>query len=174
MPAAAAGLVLLGLCGLLVGGEYFYRQQEVKAAAWAIVHILGMRTLLLDGERAPVLYAGNAAGFDRGIALTLGCSTALLVAAFALLTGMLLLFSSRSPARVLAAFAITAALLPAANFGRLALIVVMQHRYGAEGFGWAHALLGSTLMMAAGLGAFWLYAKVIAREPDRDGREPTP
>ncbi|MFE7558628.1 archaeosortase/exosortase family protein [Kitasatospora sp. NPDC057500] len=165
------GPVLLGTSGMLVAGEHFYRHQELTSAAWLVEHLLGLRTLLLAGPSAPVLYAGTEAGLHRGIALTAGCSTAMLTAPFALLTGLLLLFSTRRPVRLLLAFAVAAAMLVATNLGRLTLIVAMQHHHGQAGFDWAHVLLGSVLMMAAALAAFLVYLRIIARRPGRDGEE---
>ncbi|GAA1392363.1 hypothetical protein GCM10009639_23850 [Kitasatospora putterlickiae] len=166
------GPVLLGTSGLLVAGEHFYRHQELTAAAWLVEHLLGLRTMLLAGPNAPVLYAGTEAGLHRGIALTAGCSSAMLMAPFALLTGLLLLFSTRRPVRLLRAFAVAAAILVATNLGRLTLIVAMQHHLGEAGFSWAHVLLGSVLMMAAALAAFLLYLRIVARKPAHDGEEP--
>ncbi|MFF8770351.1 archaeosortase/exosortase family protein [Kitasatospora sp. NPDC015120] len=166
------GPVLLGTCGMLVAGEHYYRHREITSAAWLVEHLLGLRTMLLAGPSAPVLYAGTDSGLHRGIALTAGCSSAMLIAPFALLTGLLLLFSTRRPARMLLAFAVAAAMLVATNLGRLTLIVAMQHHLGEAGFGWAHVLLGSVLMMAAALAAFLLYLRIVARRPARDGEEP--
>lgn len=166
--AGVAGPLLLGLCGVLVAGERAYRFHEMAGARWLVSHALGLRTLLLAAPDAPVLYAGDAGGFGRGIALTTGCSSALLIAPLALLAGVLLLFGTRGPARVLLGFVLAAALVAAANLGRLTLIVAMQHRYGDEGFGWTHVLFGSVLMMAAGLVALLLFLFLIARTPARD------
>ncbi|MFE6868766.1 archaeosortase/exosortase family protein [Kitasatospora sp. NPDC057692] len=166
------GPVLLGTTGLLVAGEHAYRHQELASAAWFVGRLLGLRTMLLAGPSAPVLYAGTDAGLHRGIALTAGCSSALLMAPFALLTGLLLLFSTRRPVRLLLAFAVAAALLVATNLGRITLIVAMQHHLGEEGFGWAHVLFGSVLMMAAALAAFLLYLRIVARGTAPDGKEP--
>ncbi|MFF8770381.1 exosortase/archaeosortase family protein [Kitasatospora sp. NPDC015120] len=157
------GAVLLGVCGSLVAGERAYRSQETRGTAWLAEHLLGMRTLLLEGPTAPVLYAGDQAGLDRGVALTTGCSSALLIAPLALVTALLLLFGNRRAGRVLLAFAVAAGLVLATNLGRLTLVLVMQHRYGAEGFGWAHVLLGSVLMMAAALVAALLFLWLLPR-----------
>ncbi|MFE6868647.1 archaeosortase/exosortase family protein [Kitasatospora sp. NPDC057692] len=157
------GAVLLGVCGSLVAGERAYRSQESRGTAWLVEHLLGMRTLLLEGPTAPVLYAGDRAGLDRGVALTTGCSSALLIAPLALVTALLLLFGNRRAGRVLLAFGVAAGLVLATNLARLTLVLVMQHRYGAEGFGWTHVLFGSVLMMAAALGAALLYLRLLPR-----------
>lgn len=161
--AGVTGPLLLGLCGALVAGERAYRFHEMAGARWFVTHALGLRTLLLAAPDAPVLYAGDGAGFGRGIALTTGCSSALLIAPLALLAGVLLLFGTRGPVRVLLGFALAAALVLAANLARLTLIVAMQHRYGDEGFGWTHVLFGSVLMMAAGLAALLLFLFLVTR-----------
>ncbi|MFF2350773.1 exosortase/archaeosortase family protein [Kitasatospora sp. NPDC058115] len=157
------GAVLLGVCGSLVAGERAYRSQESRGTAWLVEHLLGMRTLLLEGPTAPVLYAGDHTGLDRGVALTTGCSSALLIAPLALVTALLLLFGNRRAGRVLLAFVVAAGLVLATNLGRLTLVLVMQHRYGSEGFGWAHVLLGSVLMMAAALVAALLFLWLLPR-----------
>ncbi|MER7704014.1 archaeosortase/exosortase family protein [Kitasatospora sp. NPDC097605] len=157
------GAVLLGVCGSLVAGERAYRTQESRGTAWLVEHLLGMRTLLLEGPTAPVLYAGDHTGLDRGVALTTGCSSALLIAPLALVTALLLLFGNRRPGRVLLAFAVAAALVVATNLARLTLVLVMQHRYGAEGFGWTHVLFGSVLMMTAALAAALLFLRLLPR-----------
>ncbi|WP_316519674.1 archaeosortase/exosortase family protein [Kitasatospora brasiliensis] len=172
--AGVAGPLLLGLCGFLVVGERAYRFREMAGAQWLVSHALGLRTLLLESPDAPVLYAGDAGGFGRGIALSTGCSSALLIAPLALLAGVLLLFGTRRPARVLLAFALAAALVAAANLGRMTLIVAMQHRYGDEGFGWTHVLFGSLLMMAAGLIALLLFLSLITRTSTRDAEADVP
>ncbi|MEU3567800.1 archaeosortase/exosortase family protein [Kitasatospora sp. NPDC036755] len=172
--AGVAGSLLLGLGGALIAGERAYRFQEMAGAQWFVSHALGLRTLLLAAPDAPVLYAGDASGFGRGIALTTGCSSALLIAPLALLAGVLLLFGSRGPARVLLGFVLAAALVLAANLGRLTLIVAMQNRYGDEGFGWTHVLFGSVLMMAAGLLALLLFLFLITRTPTRDAEADAP
>ncbi|MFE4513841.1 exosortase/archaeosortase family protein [Kitasatospora sp. NPDC056783] len=166
--AAVAGPLLLGLCGFLVVGERAYRFREMAAARWLVSHGLGLRTLLLESPDAPVLYAGDAGGFGRGIALSTGCGSALLIAPLALLAGVLLLFGTRRPTRVLLGFVLAAGLVVAANLGRLTLIVAMQHRYGDEGFGWTHVLFGSLLMMAAGLIALLLFLFLTTRTSTRD------
>ncbi|GAA1387651.1 hypothetical protein GCM10009639_12940 [Kitasatospora putterlickiae] len=157
------GAVLLGVCGSLVAGERAYRSQESRSTAWLVEHLLGMRTLLLEGPTAPVLYAGDHTGLDRGVALTTGCSSALLIAPLALVTALLLLFGNRRPGRVLLAFAVAATLVVATNLARLTLVLVMQHRYGSEGFGWTHVLFGSVLMMAAALVAALLFLRLLPR-----------
>ncbi|MFG2907282.1 archaeosortase/exosortase family protein [Kitasatospora sp. NPDC048286] len=172
--AGVAGPLLLGLCGVLVAGERAYRFHEMAGARWLVSHALGLRTLLLAAPDAPVLYAGDDGGFGRGIALTTGCSSALLIAPLALLAGVLLLFGTRGPARILLGFALAAALVLAANLGRLTLIVAMQHRYGDEGFGWTHVLFGSVLMMAAGLTALLLFLFLTTRTSTRDAEADAP
>ena len=157
------GPLLLGLCGLLVVGERSYRFHEMAAAQWLISHVLGLRTMVLAAPDAPVLYAGDDSGFGRGIALTTGCSSALLIATLAMLAGVLLLFSTRRPTRILLGFLLAAALIGGTNLGRLMLIVAMQHRYGEDGFGWTHILFGSVLMMAAALVALLLFLYMITR-----------
>ncbi|MFI2609525.1 archaeosortase/exosortase family protein [Kitasatospora sp. NPDC018619] len=166
--AGVAGPALLGLGGVLVAGERAYRFREMAGARWLAEHALGLRALLLAAPDAPVLYAGDASGYGRGIALTTGCSSALLIAPLALLAGVLLLFGTRRPSRVLLGFALAAGLVVAANLGRLTLIVAMQHRYGDEGFGWTHVLFGSVLMMAAGLAALLLFLLLVTRTSTRD------
>ncbi|MBO1414919.1 exosortase/archaeosortase family protein [Streptomyces sp. FH025] len=166
--AGVSGPLLLGLCGFLVVGERYYRFREMAGAQWIVSHALGLRTMLLASPDAPVLYAGGDGGFGRGIALSTGCSSALLIAPLALLSGVLLLFGSRRPTRVLLGFVLAAGLVVAANLGRLTLIVAMQNRYGDEGFGWTHVLFGSVLMMAAALIALLLFLYLITRTSTRD------
>ncbi|MBD0672431.1 archaeosortase/exosortase family protein [Streptomyces sp. CBMA156] len=172
--AGVAGPLLLGLSGFLVVGERAYRFHEMAGARWLVEHGLGLRTLLLEAPDAPVLYAGGEGGLGRGIALTTGCSSALLIAPLALVAGVLLLFGTRGPGRVLLGFVLAAALVVAANLGRLTLIVAMQHRYGDEGFGWTHVLFGSVLMMAAGLIALLLFLFLITRTSTRDAEADAP
>ncbi|PJN22836.1 archaeosortase/exosortase family protein [Kitasatospora sp. CB02891] len=160
---AVCGPLALALAGLLVGGEHMYRNLELTAVAQVATHLLGLRTLLLPSPSAPVLYAGGPDHFERGIALTTGCSSALLIAPFALVLGLLLLFGHRRPGRLLLALALAGALIAGTNLGRLTLIVAMQHRYGSAGFEWTHVLFGSLLMMAAALAALLLCLAVVAR-----------
>ncbi|KDN85331.1 archaeosortase/exosortase family protein [Kitasatospora cheerisanensis] len=157
------GPLSLALAGLLVGGEHLYRNLELTAVAQLATHLLGLRTLLLPSPHAPVLYAGGPEGMERGIALTTGCSSALLIAPFALVLGLLLLFGHRRPGRLLLALGLAVALIAGTNLGRLTLIVAMQHRYGSAGFEWTHVLFGSVLMMAAALVALLLCLAVVAR-----------
>ncbi|MFF9073606.1 archaeosortase/exosortase family protein [Streptomyces sp. NPDC014646] len=165
------GPLLLVLCGFLVVGEREYRFHEMAAAEWLISQVLGLRTMVLAAPEAPVLYAGGDDGFGRGIALTTGCSSALFIATLALLSGVLLLFSTRRPTRILLGFVLAAVLIGGTNLGRLMLIVAMQHRYGDEGFGWTHILFGSVLMMAAALVALLLFLYMITRTSTDDAED---
>ncbi|MEV7778848.1 archaeosortase/exosortase family protein [Kitasatospora sp. NPDC088351] len=174
LPGRVFGPLLLGLCGFLVAGERYYRFHEIAGAQWLVSHTLGLKTMLLTSPDAPVLYAGDDGGFGRGIALTTGCSSALLIAPLALLSGVLLLFSARRPTRVLLGFVLAAALIGATNLGRLTLIVAMQHRYGDEGFGWTHVLFGSVLMMAAALVALLFFLHMITRTSTHDVEDGAP
>ncbi|MFB6887869.1 archaeosortase/exosortase family protein [Kitasatospora sp. NPDC056327] len=157
------GAVLLGACLSLVAGERAFRFAESRGTAWLVEHLLGLRTLLLAGPTAPVLYAGEGTALDRGVAVTTGCSSALLIAPLVLVTALLLLFGNRRPGRVLLALALAAGLVVATNLTRLTLVLAMQHRYGDEGFGWTHVLFGSVLMMAAALAAALLYLRLLPR-----------
>ncbi|MFI9627444.1 archaeosortase/exosortase family protein [Streptomyces sp. NPDC052042] len=165
------GSLLLVLCGSLVVGERSYRFHEMAAAEWLISHVLSLRTMVLEAPDAPVLYAGDEGGFGRGIALTTGCSSALFIAMLAALSGVLLLFSTRRPTRILLGFALAAALIGGTNLGRLMLIVAMQHRYGDQGFGWTHILFGSVLMMAAALVALLLFLYMVNRTSAHDAED---
>ncbi|OKJ06059.1 archaeosortase/exosortase family protein [Kitasatospora sp. CB01950] len=160
---SVCGPLALALAGLLVGGERMYRNLELTAVAQITTHLLGLRTLLLPSPGAPVLYAGGPDHFERGIALTTGCSSALLIAPFALVLGLLLVFGHRRPGRLLLALALAVAMIAGTNLGRLTLIVAMQHRYGSSGFEWTHVLFGSLLMMVAALAALLLCLAVVAR-----------
>ncbi|MFJ9691549.1 archaeosortase/exosortase family protein [Kitasatospora sp. NPDC101183] len=162
-----AGPLLIALAVLMPVNEHAYRVRELTGAQWVVEHLLGLRTLLLDAPSAPVLYAGGSGGLEHGIALSTGCSSVLLIAPFVAVSGLLLLLGRRRPGRIVLGLALAAALIGAANLGRLTLIVAMQHRYGGEGFTWTHVLFGSVLMLIAALVALLCYLRLVTRATER-------
>ncbi|MEV0894090.1 hypothetical protein [Promicromonospora sp. NPDC050262] len=152
--AAAALLRLLALVALLAGGaatflvEERFRFAEAAWTAWVLGGPLERPSRTLTTE--PVFLYQQVPGDDgswAGLAVTTACTAAFYVGGVLVVGGLLLLSRRNSVPRVLAAASAAVALLATVNTARMILIAEAQARWGAQGFGWTHTVVGSFLMV---------------------------
>jgi exosortase/archaeosortase family protein len=144
---AALSFVAAGV-GVLLAEERL-RFAESAQTAWALHGPLGRpaRTLTTD----PVFLYQRVPGDDTswaGLEVTTACTATFYVGGLLVLGGLLLLSRRNSVPRVAAAVLVAGLLLVAVNTGRMVLIAEAQARWGAQGFGWTHTVVGSALMIA--------------------------
>ncbi|MDH6544039.1 archaeosortase/exosortase family protein [Streptomyces sp. SPB4] len=158
--------VLLAAAALLCARPGWTRACETRLAAHVVHRALGTRTTLLpEGD---VFFFDAGTGRDQGLRLTLACSVVLLLVPL-LLTGAAVLATGRGgPARVTAAAGVAALLLVVLNQVRLVMIVAATRRWGDTGFGWAHGVLGSCIVLAGLAVTFRLFFRMVVRA--RHGR----
>lgn len=147
---AAASLIVAGAVVLLA--EQRLRFAESALTAWALGGLgRPSRTLTTD----PVFLYQQVPGDDTswaGLVVTSACTAVFYVGGVLVLGGLLLLSRRTSLPRVAAAVLAAGLLLVVVNTGRMVLIAEAQARWGAQGFGWTHTVVGSVLMIAT-LGA---------------------
>jgi exosortase/archaeosortase family protein len=156
---AALSLVAVGV-GVLLAEERL-RFAEAALTAWALHGALGRpsRTLTTD----PVFLYQQVAGDDTswaGLAVTPACTAAFYVGGVLVVGGLLLLSRRNSVPRVAAAVLAAVALLVVVNTGRMILIAEAQARWGEQGFGWTHTVVGSVLMVVTLGGCAVLFARL--------------
>lgn len=148
---AALSLIAAGV-GVLLAEERL-RFAESALTAWTLQGLLGRpaRTLTTD----PVFLYQQVPGDDTswaGLVVTTACTSVFYLGGVLLLGGLLLLSRRTSVPRVAAAVLAAGVLLVVVNTARMLLIAEAQARWGAQGFGWTHTVVGSVLMIAT-LGA---------------------
>ncbi len=156
---AAASLIIAGVVVLLA--EERLRFAESALTAWVLYGPLGRpaRTLTTD----PVFLYQQVPGDDTswaGLVVTTACTAVFYVGGVLVLGGLLLLSRRASVPRVAAAALAAALLLVVVNTGRMVLIAEAQARWGAQGFGWTHTVVGSVLMIATLGGCAVLFARL--------------
>jgi len=144
---AALSLVAAGIVTFLT--EERLRFAESALTAWALQGPLGRpsRTLTTD----PVFLYQQVPGDDSswaGLVVTTACTAVFYVGGVLVLGGLLLLSRRTSVPRVAAAVLAAGVLLVVVNTCRMVLIAEAQARWGAQGFGWTHTVVGSVLMIA--------------------------
>ncbi|WP_164992578.1 archaeosortase/exosortase family protein [Streptomyces sp. L2] len=130
---------------MLFGFNEWFRSAEAAAG----VHVIGLvttGTTLLDWDEA-VTFFGLGTPHAMGLRITAGCSSAMLIIPL-LLVGAGFMLSRRSTVpRILAGTGIGAILLVITNQVRIGLIASFSQKWGSEGFGWAHTVVGSLLSL---------------------------
>jgi exosortase/archaeosortase family protein len=142
------GLVVLGVLALMSVAAF--QMREAWFGAWALEHVFGRPSRTLT--TGPTYLYQEVPGDDTswaGLVVTSECSAAFFVGGVLVVGGLLVIVWHRSPAvRLLVATAATIALLLLVNTARLALLAEAAARWGTVGFGWAHTVAGSILMIA--------------------------
>lgn len=162
----AAALLLTAV--VLFGFNEWFRSAEAAAGEHVIGWVTTGTTALDWGEA--VTFFGLGTQHAMGLRITAGCSSAMLIIPL-LLVGAGFMLSRRSTiSRILAGTGIGAAVLIVTNQVRIGLIASFFQKWGAEGFGWAHAVVGSILSLvgvAASVTALLLVAMRRPRSNDR-------
>ncbi|MDN3026034.1 archaeosortase/exosortase family protein [Streptomyces sp. S.PB5] len=141
---ALAAALLLAAGALFAFNEWF---RSVEAALGE--HVLGVvttGTTSLNWNEA-VAFFGLGTRHAMGLQITAGCSSAMLIIPL-LMVGAGFMLSRRSTvSRILAGTGVGAAVLVATNQLRFGLIAVFSQKWGYEGFGWAHTVVGSVISL---------------------------
>ncbi|MER6529120.1 archaeosortase/exosortase family protein [Streptomyces sp. NPDC001508] len=139
----AAALLLTA--GALYAFNGWFRSVEAALGE----HVVGLVTTgntTLNWDDA-VAFFGLGTERAMGLRITAGCSSAMLIIPL-LLVGAGFMLSRRAPVtRILAGTAIGAALLVLTNQLRFGLIASFSQKWGYEGFGWAHTVIGSIVSL---------------------------
>ncbi|WP_162259111.1 exosortase/archaeosortase family protein [Oerskovia sp. Root22] len=122
------------------------RRVEAAVVGWVAQGVLGVDVTLAPVGAVLGVGAGTQSYFQMTVSMA--CSVVLLTAPLFALAAVLLA-TGRAPVRrgVLAA-ALGAVGLELTNTVRLVLIMWMTRRTGLEGFGWAHTVYGSLIVLA--------------------------
>ncbi|UGS24967.1 archaeosortase/exosortase family protein [Microbacterium resistens] len=118
---------------------------EARIAEMAIAAVLDTGTRI-DADGTSVLVG---LGGHRAFALHIGiaCSVVLLIVPFLLVAAAMLASGRASVWRAIPAVVLGAALLLAVNAARLVLIAHLTMQDGLDGFGWAHTVYGSAVVL---------------------------
>jgi exosortase/archaeosortase family protein len=118
---------------------------EAHIAGWATENILGLPAQLAATGSQLTVGAGTATLFT--IEVGVACSVVLLIVPLMLVAIAQLMTGRASVLRVLPAVVVGAVLLLAINALRIMLIVSMTYQQHLEGFGWAHTIYGSLVVL---------------------------
>lgn len=141
----ALAAALLFTAGALFTFNEWFRSVEAALGEY-VVGLTTTGTTSLDWDQA-VTYFGLGTQHAMGLRITAGCSSAMLIIPL-LLVGAGFMLSRRSTvARILAGTAVGAALLVLTNQLRFGLIASFSQKWGYEGFGWAHTVVGSLVSL---------------------------
>ncbi|WP_265522733.1 archaeosortase/exosortase family protein [Oerskovia flava] len=155
LGAALAGLGVAAMVRML---DVQFR--EAALAGWA-VELFGRPSRVLT--TGPTFLFQKTPGDDSswaGLVVTASCTAALFVGGTLILGGAFIaLWRRTSATRLLAATVLTVLLLVVVNTGRMVMIAEAASRWGAEGFGLMHTVVGSILMLVT----FCLCAVLFAR-----------
>lgn len=143
LPVAALGVAVL------LAIDHF-RHGEALLTAWSLENLLDRAAKVFPAE--DVFYYQAARGAIPvwgGFTITEECSAAWFVGGVLLATALLLAMWHRAGAGpLLVAGLVTAVLLVVVNTARMVLITEATVHWGETGFGWAHTVGGSILMIA--------------------------
>ncbi|MDX3763423.1 archaeosortase/exosortase family protein [Streptomyces sp. AK02-04a] len=161
-------VALFSTAGALYGFNEWFRSAEAAAGE----HVIGLvttGTTSLDWDSA-VTFFGLGTPHAMGLRITAGCSSAMLIIPL-LLVGAGFMLSRRSTiSRILTGTVIGAAVLVATNQVRIALIASFSQKWGEEGFGWAHTVVGSILSLVGVAASVTALLLVAMRRQKRDDR----
>jgi exosortase/archaeosortase family protein len=151
---------------LLLVNQAWYRGLEASIAGDAVSRWLGFPVLVSRPQQIMFFaFHGTGPAHMLGLQVTLGCSSVLLLAPLALVTGGLLSLGNVSPGRVLLAAAVATSIIVFFNVLRLVMIAEMVSWWGVQtGFGWGHTLFGSMLMLAGLAAALVAFVVVLSRK----------
>lgn len=159
---AVTGTALVALGALALTSVAVFQMREAWLGAWALEHLLGRPSRTLT--TGPTYLFQKVPGDDTswaGLVVTSECSAAFFVGGVLVVGGLLVIVWHRSPAvRLLVATTATIGLLLLVNTARLAFLAEAAARWGSVGFGWAHTVGGSVLMIATLCLAVIVFARV--------------
>lgn len=162
-PVAAASVAAAVV--LLAVQERFRRvEASTCASLLRLLHI------------APADSLGTAVTFparDRFVGFTVapGCTAALLIAPFLVVTGVLLFAGRVPPRRALATVSAFAAVVAMVNQLRLLVISISMRHWGyPDGFERSHLLLGSVVSTIGVAGGLLLFLRMVVPRQERTGR----
>ncbi|MFE5535455.1 exosortase/archaeosortase family protein [Streptomyces sp. NPDC056492] len=143
LVAAAA---LLACAVALCLGTHRAMEWETRLAARSVGLVMSTHTLLMPS--GDVFYFDVGTGRDQGLRLTLACSVVLLLVPLLSISAVVLAAGRARMLRVLTATVCASAALVAVNQIRLLVIAEASRKWGDAGFGWAHSVAGSFIVLA--------------------------
>jgi|SRR5579884_900986 len=156
-------VVLFAAALALLVWEARFRVTEAAVSAWVIrllrvrpAHSLGPNVIFPLGHRWV------------GFALTLSCSSALLIVPFVVIAAVLLAFQRVPRARALVALAVASAILFAVNQLRLVVIAASMLWWGfVTGYQRSHVLLGTALSTIGVIVGIIIFVWMLVEDPGR-------
>lgn len=137
---------LVGIAVALVVLQSEYRHLEAVLAS-QVFSSGGIQTFTTPGSASVVFHLGASKAF--GLEISPECTSAFLIAPFAVVGAAIRLGGRVRPGRVTFAVGLAALLLVVANQLRIGLIAALIDTYGLdEGYKWGHLVLGSLLSIA--------------------------
>lgn len=165
LNGAQAAVALAVAVGLVAGQEQYRRGEAYLSAA--IVSLL--RIFPADSLGTTVTFPSD--GLYVGFTVSPSCTSALLIAPFALLTALLLVSGRVPPGKAAGTVGLFAVVLILVNQVRLLVIALSVRGWGFEtGFGRSHVLLGTVVSTVGVAGGLLLFLRmVIPRQKARTG-----
>ncbi|MGH9125191.1 MAG: hypothetical protein ACRDZ8_10765 [Acidimicrobiales bacterium] len=159
-------IAVFAVAAALLIWEARFRVIEASVSAWTI-RLFRVRPARSLGPDVIFPLGHRWVGF----ALTLSCTSALLMVPFFVIAGVLLLFRRVPRRRALVALAVAAAVLFAINQLRLVVIAASMLWWGFEtGYQRSHVLLGTTLSTIGVIIGIIIFVWMLVEDPSRRTR----
>lgn len=139
-----AAVLLITSIGLFLVLDAAQRA-EARIAEWAIATVLNTGTRVTGDGMSVLVGIGGTRAFTLQIGIA--CSVVLILVPFLLIAAAMLASGRASVWRAIPAVIIGALALLAINAARLVLIAHLTMQDGLDGFGWAHTVYGSAVVL---------------------------
>lgn len=156
---AAAALLLLAIAALLLSQDWS-RRLEAGIAEFSIRHILNIGSQLAPTGTELTVGAGSQTIFTLDVSFA--CSVVLLLTPLMALAAALLASGRASILRTLPTVLVCATALLTLNACRFLLIAALTHTAGLDGYGWAHTVYGSMLVLVGLAIILMTFVKVVS------------
>jgi exosortase/archaeosortase family protein len=138
-------LGLVGVVVALIATQEQSRRVEAIIAGWAIEVVLGVGAQVSSVESLITIGAGTQHIFT--VDVSFACSVTLLLTPFILIAAGMVISGRATVSRTVPALIVGSVGLVLINAVRFILIAAMTLAEGLAGFGWAHTIVGSALVI---------------------------
>lgn len=154
-------LGLVALVALLVATQEQSRRLEAIVAGWAVEHLLGVGTEV--SSTGSSLTVGVQTQHIFTVEVSFACSVTLLFAPFFLIAAGMLACGRTSVMRSIVPLVIGSVGLIVINALRFVLIAAFTRSSNLVGFGWAHTIYGSVLVLVGLIAIEVLFVFLVTR-----------